>query len=720
MANRVDGIVSATPAAQRQSIRWRISFALVSSVLLILGIWKTERSSHSVAHLNSILLAPEHNTLPMGLTRQYTAVGNYSDGSIRDLGSASWTSSNSSVLKIDKTGMVTPVGVGAATIHVTSGPIEGAIQVTVTPPALVGLAISETSLSLTPGKTVQLELVGSQSDGVREHLTNRVTWISSDPSAVTVTPSGLVRTRKTGQSIIRAAYGTLTTAAFVTVTSNANGFAGVLTSRYDNTRVAENRNETILTPSNVNARKFGKKFADSVDGFLNAQPLYVPNILVPGRGAHNLVYVATENNSVYAFDADSAGAPIWTANFGPPAPHWDLPCKDYGPSVGITGTPVIDPDTKTLYVVARTIRGRTNYSHLHALDITTGAEKFGGPVQISATVPGTAEGSQQGQITFDPLLELQRPGLALANGKVYVAFGSLCDFSVFHGWLIAYDAKTLSQTDVFLTTPNGRHGGIWQTGAAPSVDFEGNLFVVTADGEFDANVNGSDYGASVLKFSTKSSRLYPTDYFAPFDQDKLADNLDLGVGGALLLPDQVGLHPHLVLTAGKDGTVYLIDRDNMGHTKSGSDNQIVQSITQAFHHRIHSSAGFWKGDSGSWIYLGAVKESLKAFSLKDGLLSTSPTSQSSKTFSYPEPSPAVSSNGTSNGIVWAISISPNGEAMLSAYDATNLANMLYDSSQAPNNRDKADPYVRFTVPTVANGQVYFGTQDHLEVYGLLP
>ncbi len=417
MANRADVIVSDAPAAKRRSMRWGGTFALALGVLLILGIWKMERFSHHVAHLNSIVLTPELNTLPLGLTRQYTAVGNYSDGSIRDLTSASWTVSNSDVITIDHTGMVTPVGVGAATIHVTSGSVEGAIQVTITPPALVGLAVSETTLSLTSGKTVQLDLVGSHSDGLREHLTNRAAWSSSEPSAVTVTPSGLVRAGKIGQSIIRATYENLTTAAFVTVTSHANGFAGVLTSRYDNTRLAQNRNETILTPSNVNVRKFGKKFVESVDGFLNAQPLYVPNVLVPGRGTHNLVYVATENNSVYAFDADSPSDALWTANFGPAAPPWALPCKDYGPSVGITGTPVIDQETNTLYVVARTMRGRTNYSHLHALDITTGAEKFGGPIQISVTVPGTAEGNQQGQITFDPLLELQRPGLGAGKWK---------------------------------------------------------------------------------------------------------------------------------------------------------------------------------------------------------------------------------------------------------------------------------------------------------------
>jgi hypothetical protein len=405
---------------------------------------------------------------------------------------------------------------------------------------------------------------------------------------------------------------------------------------------------------------------------------------------------------------------------GAPAPLWTLPCKDIQPTVGITSTPAIDRDSNTMYVVARTLKGRTNYYYLHALDIGTGAEKFGGPVEISATVPGTAEGNRDGKITFDPLLQLQRPGLVLVNGSVYIAFGSDCDFGFFHGWLFAYDARTLSQKNLFLATPHGGNGGIWQSGAAPAIDSAGNMYLVTGDGHFDANVGGQDYGDSILKFPLNSTNLAPSDYFSPFNQLKLFDdNQDLGTGGVILLPDQVGVHPHLLFTAGKDGTIYLVDRDSLGHFKSTSDDQIVQALTHKFAHRVHSSAAFWQGIDTSWVYLGGVSDSLKAFSLTNGRLSDSPTSESENTFGYPGPTPAISANGKLNGVVWVLSSNPgSGDQLLNAYDARDLGKLLYRSDQAANNRDKADQQVKFVVPTIANGKVYFGTRDHLDVYGL--
>jgi len=700
-----------------------IGIAVVGLMMVV--TWGIGRFPFHSSQLRSITLAPESAVIPKGLKRQYTALGRYSNGGVRDLtATANWSSADGNVVAIDSTGMITAVNTGDSEITVTSGSLQKILKVTVTPPE-VALAVSPTSRAVGIGATVQYSAIGTSSDGTSQILTAAVQWSSTNPSAVSVTPSGAARALKEGEAVIRASYENVSTTTAFTVTRSPTGFSGVFASRTDGTRTAQYRNEKILTPKNVNTATFGKKFSDAVDGYVYAQPLYLPGVAVPTKGVHNLVYVATENNSVYAFDADSAGPPLWNLSLGPPAPQWALPCKDIQPTVGITGTPVIDPKTSTLYVVARTVKDRTNFYHLHALDIATGAEKFGGPVQISASVPGTAEGSHGGKITFDAQLQLQRPGLVLTNGHVYIAFGSMCDFGTFHGWIFAYDAQSLAQTSAFLTTPNGEHGGIWQSGAAPTLDLDGNLYVVVGDGFFDANLGGLNYGQSVIKFALNRSGLSPTDYFAPFDQEALDKrNMDLGTGGSVLLPDQTGVHPHLLITVGKAGTIYVLDRDNLGHFKASSNDQIVQTIPQPFPlqefpGKFHSSPAFWQGASGAWVYIGGVSDNLRAFSLTNGVLSPAPTSMSANTFSYPGASPAISSDENSKGIVWAISNGIPADPVLNAYDATNLANLLYSSDQAPNHRDKPDPPVKFVVPVVANGKVYFGAQYHLDVYGLL-
>lgn len=722
LANTHNSIAESKRTPHLQVPRFWKSLTLALGLLLVLAIWQRGWLPFRPASLTSIALTPQEISLPKGLNRQFHLIGKYSDGKIRDLTtSAKWTSTNTNAMSIDDTGLATATGVGDTTVWVTSGSTAAESRISVTPPALVGLAISPFNLSVGRGTKLQFRVTGTASDSASGDLTDKVKFFSTNPSAVAVDSSGSARAVGFGTSVIRAEYEGITAQTSLTVTLDRNGFAGVLMSRGDLARTAQNLNETILTPANVNSNAFGKKFANPVDGYVFAQPLYVPALPIPGHGNRNVVYVATENNSVYAFDADSAGPPLWNVNLGVPAPLWTLPCKDIQPTVGITSTPAIDLGSNTMYVVARTLKGRTNYYYLHALDIASGTEKFGGPVEISATVSGTAEGNHEGKITFDPLLQLQRPGLVLAGGSIYIAFGSDCDFGLFHGWLFAYDARTLAQKNLFIPTPDGEHGGIWQSGAAPAIDLDGNMYLVTGDGEFDANVGGQDYGDSILKLSLRAPSLAPTDYFSPFNQRKLLDdNQDLGTGGVILLPDQPGVHPHLLLTAGKDGTIYLIDRNSLGHFKSSSDNQIVQSLQHKFVHRIHSSAAFWAGADQSWVYLGGVSDSLKAFALNDGKLSDSPTSQSEITFGYPGPTPTVSANGKLNGIVWALSSNPGSpDQVLNAYDARDLGKLLYSSNQAANDRDKADRQVKFVVPTIANGKVYFGTRDHLDVYGLL-
>jgi outer membrane protein assembly factor BamB len=562
------------------------------------------------------------------------------------------------------------------------------------------------------------------------------------------------------------------------------GFSGVLTSHNDNARIGANLHETILTPLNVNAGEFGKLFTVRLDGDVYAQPLYVAKVAVPSQGVHNIVYVATENNTVYAIDADDpTGLILWSNHLGPALSFEDVPlgsCTVIVPVVGITGTPVIEPSTNTMYVVARTFEHSKHEYRLYALDIFTGKQRPGSPTVISASVPGG--GSQNGKVVFDPVLQLQRPGLALAGGEIYIGFGSTCDYGNYHGWLLAYNASTLEQTSAFVATPSTSRGGIWQSGAAPSVDTDGNLYVVTGDGTFNANHGGSDYGDTFLKLSLRPDDGWKVlDYFTPFDQERFdLLNEDLGSSGTVLLPDQPGPHPHLLVSAAKSGTIYVIDQDNMGHFRRDSDGQIVQTLPGALP-KIDSTAAYWEGARGRWVYINGVGGPLQQYSLVEGKLSSRPIFQSDELFGYPGSTPSVSADGKTNGIVWVVGIaepdtrtvigayfhrialsfrglthepkiffrklvlrikllfhSPsifwgalkkllprrtpealNRPAILRAYDAREISNLLYDSTEAPQDRDQANLPVKFVVPTIANGKVYFGTQGHLDVYGLL-
>ncbi len=514
----------------------------------------------------------------------------------------------------------------------------------------------------------------------------------------------------------------------------AKAGVNVLTYHNDNARTGQNTNETVLTLADVNATNFGKIFTYPVDGYVYAQPLVVTNVTIPGKGVHNVVYVATEHDSVYAFDADSnAGsnaAPLWQASFINPAvgittvSSGDVSCGDLVPEVGITSTPVIDAASGTIYVEAKTkevTNNATTFVHrLHALDIATGAEKFGGPVVIQASVAGAGDGNNgAGQVPFEPQRHLNRPGLLLNNGIVYLAYASHCDVGPYHGWLFGFDAQNLALTNVFNATPNGGLGGIWQSGCGPASDANGNIYFVTGNGTFDASAN-NDYGDSFLKLSTTNG-LQVADYFTPYNQQDLANaDLDLGSGGAVVLPDEAGgstTNLHLLVGAGKEGTIYLLRRDNLGQYNSANNNQIKQSITSAIGGSFDTPAYFDR----TLYYLGAG-DVMKAFAISNGVITTTPTSQSSGAFGFPGATPSISANGTSNAIAWAIqsdAYASSGPAVLHAYNATNLAVQLYNSTQADNGtRDNPGAAVKFTVPTVANGKVYVGAQYALSVFSV--
>lgn len=502
----------------------------------------------------------------------------------------------------------------------------------------------------------------------------------------------------------------------------------VTTQHNDNARTGQNLSETALTPANVNTQHFGKLFSQTVDGYVYAQPLYLPNVSIPGKGTHNVVYVATEHDSVYAFDADNNtggnATPLWQKSFINPAQgittvsSGDVGCSDLIPEIGVTGTPVIDTSTGTLYVVAKTKENGVIRQRLHALDVTTGAEKFGGPVLIHTKVRGRGDGSRNGYVHFDPLREAQRSGLLLQNGAVYVGWASHCDIGPYHGWIMSYDAHTLAQTGKWNSSPNGGLDGIWQGGSGLAADTKFNVFVASGNGTFDVHVGGKDYGDSIIKLKLKPPHIKPVDYFTPYNQDYLRRNdVDLGSGGVLLLPDQTGPHKHLLVESGKEGTIYLVDRDKMGHFNPNNNDQIVQSLAGAVG-GLWSVPAWWNNN----VYFGGSGDYLKtyAFDPVQGLLSTQSVSESGTFFGYPGPTPSISANGNANGIVWVLQTDDykGGSATLHAYDATDLTRELYNTSQNFG-RDNPGGAVKFTLPTIINGKVYVPAVKQLSVYGLL-
>lgn len=503
---------------------------------------------------------------------------------------------------------------------------------------------------------------------------------------------------------------------------------GVATWRNDRAHSGVNTHEYALTIQNVTSSTFGKLFSCPVDGWIYAQPLWIANLQIRGE-RHNTVFIATQNDSLYAFDADRPGCKaVWSTpsvNLIPKgekiAPLADLEHDSFalGPVTGITGTPVIDPSSQTIYLVAvsETIDTKTIVQRLHAIDIRTGRERPRSPVTVSASVRGTGYDNVNGTVTFAPKMQKQRAGLLLLNGIVYICWGGYNNTDFYHGWLMGYDASTLAQVRVLNDTIDGGRGGIWMSGASPAADSQGNIYLMTGNGDFNADhPGGRNYGDTFLKLRT-SGGLTVSDWFTPFDQAKLAEqDLDLGTGGGAMVPDQVGApFPHLILGCSKSGTLYVLNRDNLGHYNSLSNSQIVQSFV-ADKNEIYATPLFWK----NVLYVTADIGPLKAFRLltATGRFETEPFSTSSQQSVYPGVVPVLSAAGSENAILWAIN--PANPGILYAYDPTNLKTVFWNSSQAASQRDQAGPGVKFTVPTIANGKVYVGTQTELDVYGLLP
>lgn len=496
----------------------------------------------------------------------------------------------------------------------------------------------------------------------------------------------------------------------------SGGGSSILTHHYDNQRTGQKLDETVLNPTNVNKTSFGKRFSYTVDGYVFAQPLYVPHLSIPGKGTFNVVFVATQRNIVYAFDADGAvTTPLWNKDLNngfEPMSSADVGTSNSGPWVGITGTPVIDPTTNTLYAVTATDESGTFHHRLHALDIQTGDPKFGGSVDINACVAGTGYDNVGGQVCFNPKRQNQRPALLLHNGTVYVGWGSHHVLDSWHGWLMGFDAGTLQRVAVFNSTPNDRRGGIWQGGGGPAADPEGNVYVSTGQGTFSATRRS--YGDTLVKLD--ATNLAVLDYFTPFNQAEMNTfDLDMGSGGVLVLPTQTGAaHPKLVLAVNKQGNIYLVDRENMGKFNAGDDHQIVQAIYNVVGNQRGTPA-YWNG----YVYFAGEQNVLKQFQFTNGLLSGTPVAQSTVVLDVRGAVPVVTANGTSNGIVWLVNRRASNSAVLYAHDARDVSKILYHTEEVPA-RDTLGRGTKFSVPTVSNGKVYVGTENMLVVYGLLP
>jgi hypothetical protein len=502
----------------------------------------------------------------------------------------------------------------------------------------------------------------------------------------------------------------------------------VTTYKEDNSRSGNHTTETTLNTSNVNQSSFGKRVSYPLDGQSYTQPLYLPNLTI-GGASHNVVYVTTEHDSVYAFDADqtSATAPLWHVNFlNPPSvvspSNTDVTCNDMVPEDGLSGTPVIDRNTGTLYVVVMTKEGTNFIYRLHALDVETGKEKAGSPVQISATVSGTGAGNVGGKITFNAKTERQRASLVFANNNVYIAWGSFCDTDPYHGWIMSYsyNGSQFTQTAVYNATPTGSRGGIWGAGGALSADSNGNIYYVSGNGDFSANTGGANYGDSFVRLNSK---LQVQDYFAPFNQQCLKDeDADLGSGGALLVPSM-----NRIIGAGKEGRIYVLNMQNLGHYNTVTNpcnnqtptniDKIVQELPPSTIGGLYSNAAYWKKSTGQqYVYFAGANDSAKMFALNsNGTLSTAPLSKTPQTFGFTGGNPTVSSNNgaAGTGIVWTLDPTP----ALRAYDATDLTKQLY-STTLNSARDGLDSYVKFSTSTVANGEVFVPTKTVLNIYGL--
>ena len=642
---------------------------------------------------------------------------------------------------------------GSATLTFTgtSGALSHSATVTATisaPPDYM-LSLSPTSLTIMAGMagsqvTVTALPVSSFGGTVAVVITGLPIGVTANPATLSLMPGMAQSTTLTAalnapgatQTVtFTGTSGSLTHSASLALTVQAAPMTNapdVTTYHYDIARDGLNAQETILTPNNVNSAQFGKIGFDTVDGKVDAEPLYLANVIAGGQ-LRNVLYVASEHDSVYAFDADT-GAQIWKTSIlgSGETTSDDHSCSQITPEIGITSTPVIDRKqgaNGTLFTVGMSKAASGKYpQRLHALDITTGAEIIGSPTEIAGSYPGMGDNTQNGNVIFDPAQYAERAALLLLNGNIYTGWTSHCDVGLYTGWVMAYSESTLQQTQLLNLTPNGHEGSIWMSGDGMAADSSGNIYLLDANGTFDTtfDANGfpvsGDYGNAMVRLST-NGKLAVADYFETYNTNsESADDLDLGSGGELLLPDQKdanGMVHHLIVGAGKDKNIYLADRDNLGKFNPANDpmdSNIYQEIIGAMAGLVYSTPAYFNGV----LYYAADGDTLKAFPLTNAIMATTPSSQSAVTFPHPGPTPSISANGTQNGIVWALESSLTSPGVLHAYDPANLENEFYNSGHAANGRDSFGNGNKFITPMIVNGKVYVGTQTGVAIFGLLP
>ena len=613
---------------------------------------------------------------------------------------------------------------GSATITVSADVVAPTIK---TQPA---------SQTVTAGQTATFSVVAGGTAPFTYQWQKGTANISGATSAAYTTPATASADNGTKFDVVVSNSAGKITSNSATLTVTTSGpppsTVTVLTYHNDAGRTGQNLNEKILTAANVNSTGFGKMGFLAVTGLVDAEPLYVPHLTINGA-SHNVVFVVTEHDMAYAFDADTF-AQLWSVSLvgAGEQPSDNRGCGQVTPEIGITSTPVIAPTAGThgtMWLVAMSKDSSGNYyQRLHALDLTTGADLETAAV-AQASVPGTGSSSSGGTVTFVPAQYKERAALLLLNGVVYTSWASHCDDPGYTGWVMAYNGSTLQQTAVLNLTANGttqggKEGAIWMSGDGPAADASGNIYLLVGNGTFDTTLNSGgfpsqgDYGNAMVKIATAGGQLSVADYFTMHDSlSESSGDVDLGSGGELLLPDMTdsaGATRQLIVGAGKDSIIYLADRTSMGKFNPTAD-QIYQEVTSN-----GISGGVWAMPAyfNGTLYYGSVSDNLKAFSFSNATIRTPAASHSATSFGYPGTTPSISANGASNGIVWAVEAASGGGA-LHAYDATNLATELYNSNQAAGGRDNFSDN-KFVTPMIANGKVYVGTPTGVAVFGLLP
>jgi len=600
------------------------------------------------------------------------------------------------------------------------------VTASVSPPAPVSapsITLQPADQSVAVGQTAIFSVTATGTAPLSYQWQKGGTPIAGASASSYTTPATMLADSGSKFSVIvtNAAGSIPSNSATLTVAPAAAG-TDVTTYKYDLSRSGLNPSESALTLANVTAASFGLLRSLSVDGRVDAQPLYLSQLSVAGS-ARNVVFAATEHDSVYAFDADT-GALIWQRSLlaAGESTSSDQGCGQITPEIGITSTPVIDRSAGAhgaIYVVAMSKDAASNYhQRLHALDLTTGAELLGGATEIVAAYPGSG-----GSKSFNPGQHAERAALLLSNGTIYTSWTSHCDGPPYSGWIIAFAENSLAISGVLNVAANSNAGpAIWMSGGGPAADSAGNVYLLTANGAFETTLdangfpNGKDFGNSFLKISSAGAGLSVLDYFAMSNEvaESSADQ-DLGSGGEMLLPDltdAANTVRHLVIGAGKDGNIYVVDRDSMGKFNPNSNN-IFQMLQGVLPGGIWSTPAYFNGT----VYYGDVSGTLKAFTISSARLQSTPQSQSATQFTFPGTAPSVSANGTANGIVWAHE--NTNPAVLHAYVATNLAHEIYNSNQAAANRDHFGAGNKYITPTVADGKVFVGTSNSVAVFGLL-